>query len=350
MRPILITGGAGFLGANLADRLALEGAQVRLLDNLSRRSVERNLVWLDGRHGDRIQLEQGDVRDPDAVRAAVSGAGMVFHFAAQVAVTTSLLAPELDFAINAGGTLQVLEAVRAQPEPPPLVYASTSKVYGALADLKLVERETRYAAEDPQLAARGIDERRPLELQSPYGCSKGAADQYVLDWARSFGLPALVFRMGSIYGPRQFGTEDQGWVAHLYRASRAGQPLTLYGDGKQVRDLLFIDDLVEAFLIAARRFDELRGRAFNLGGGPAHTLSLLELIAHLEQVIGRPPEVRCQPWRVGDQRYYVSDTRLFEASTGWYPRVPIADGLARLRAWLDEEPAVATAHPEATCA
>jgi CDP-paratose 2-epimerase len=336
MKSVVITGGAGFIGANLTDRLAQAGERVVIYDNLARPGVVRNVDWLRRRHGDRVRVEEADVRDFERVRRALDGARAVFHFAAQVAVTSSLDDPREDFSINAGGTLNVLEAVRGQAQPPPLVFTSTNKVYGALDDLALEVLSDRWTPSVRELALRGISERRPLEFHSPYGCSKGAADQYVLDYARSYGLPATVFRMSCIYGPRQFGTEDQGWVAHFFRRAAAGQPITIYGDGCQVRDLLFIEDLVEAFLRARAAIDRLRGRAFNLGGGVENSLSLRELMARMERMDGRAPQVRHDGWRTGDQRWYVSDTRTFRELTGWQPRVRISDGLVRLREWIGQ--------------
>jgi CDP-paratose 2-epimerase len=245
----------------------------------------------------------------------------VFHFAAQVAVTTSLVEPRHDFDVNARGTIEVLEAVRAQREPPPLIFTSTNKVYGCLPDLPLRMSGDRWEPVDDDLARRGIDERRPLEFRTPYGCSKGAADQYVLDYAHSFGLRTAVFRMSCIYGPRQFGTEDQGWVAHFLIRAQQHAPITIYGDGRQVRDVLFIDDLVDAFTRAWTQIDSLRGRAFNIGGGPEHTLSLIELMSMIERLYGYRPRTQFEDWRAGDQRYYVSDPSAFTAATGWRPRI-----------------------------
>src|SRR5579885_3112017 len=250
----LITGGAGFIGTNLADRLLSQGAPVLVLDDTSRAGVARNLSWLRMRHHGRLQVEIADIRDPAAVRRAVDRADRIFHFAAQVAVTTSLVDPLRDFEINVRGTLNVLEAARAKQRPTPLLFTSTNKVYGALPDVDLVRQGRRYVPADPQLAG-GIDERRPLDFHSPYGCSKGAADQYVLDYARCFGLPAVVFRMSCIYGPHQFGNEDQGWVAHFLIRALRGEPITIYGNGMQVRDILFVDDLVDAFLLAQANMD-----------------------------------------------------------------------------------------------
>ena len=335
-RPALITGGAGFIGTNLADRLLREGRSVLVYDNLSRPGVEKNARWLREQHGERVQIEVADVRDPHALGRAVARAAQVFHFAAQVAVTSSLTNPVYDFEVNARGTLNVLEAIRAQENPPPLVFTSTNKVYGGLEDVPLCRRASRYEPEDPALRATGIGEMRPLDFHSPYGCSKGTADQYVLDYARSFGLSAVVFRMSCIYGPHQFGTEDQGWVAHFLIQALQGKPITLYGDGMQVRDVLFVEDLVEAFLLAMRHMNTLAGQAFNIGGGPENTTSLLDLLGLIGELHGRRPELSFEDWRVGDQRYYVSDTRRFQSAAGWSPKVDVCRGLERLYAWLCE--------------
>jgi CDP-paratose 2-epimerase len=337
VKSVLITGGAGFIGSNLADRLATEGLPVTVFDSLSRPHVERNLFWLHHRHGARVTMQCADVRDALAVRQAVAGAQAVFHFAAQVAVTASLESPVDDFEVNTRGTLNVLEALRACPSPPPLIFASTSRVYGALGDVPLSPTESRYVADDAAIATHGVDESRPLDFHSPYGCSKGAADQYVLDYARSYGLPAVVLRMSCIYGPRQFGSEHQGFVAHLLRSVLAERPVTIYGDGRQVRDVLFIDDLIEALLVALRRVGRISGRAFNVGGGPRATLSLLELLRALEVATHQRPQVRFERWRTGDRKYYVSDTRRFASETGWGPRVGVGEGLRRLQEWLDDQ-------------
>ncbi|KYG10501.1 CDP-paratose 2-epimerase [Sorangium cellulosum] len=335
-RPALITGGAGFIGSNVAHRLLQAGESVILFDNLSRPSVARNVDWLKRVHGDRVTLVAGDVRDAGAVAEVVRRASSVFHFAAQVAVTTSLVRPAEDFEINARGTLNVLEAIRAQSAPPPLLFTSTNKVYGGLPDVPLQCRDRQYAPEDPKLRAAGISEARPLDFHSPYGCSKGAADQYVIDYARTFGLPAAVFRMSCIYGPRQFGTEDQGWVAHFLLQALRREPITLYGDGMQVRDVLFIDDLVDAFLLARENIRQVSATAFNIGGGPENTVSLLELLDLIEELDGKRPATGVEAWRPGDQRYYVSDCRRFNAATGWWPRVRFRDGVRKLHGWLRE--------------
>lgn len=332
----VITGGAGFIGTNLAHRLLERGESVVVLDNLSRPGVERNIRWLREIHGDRVRLELGDVRDPYLVRDVVVRARRVFHFAAQVAVTLSLRDPLHDFEVNGRGTMNLLEALRRSSDPPSLVFTSTNKVYGALPDVDLRLSGKRYEPCDPHLRAHGVGEDRPLDFHSPYGCSKGLADQYIVDYARTFDLPATVFRMSCIYGPRQFGNEEQGWVAHFLSQAMRGLPLTIYGDGKQVRDVLFVDDLVEAFLLASDKIESVAGEAFNVGGGPDHTLSLLELVDAIESMIGQRPTCSFDDWRPGDQRYYVSDYRKLQKATGWRPVVSVDEGLERLSRWLHE--------------
>jgi CDP-paratose 2-epimerase len=335
-RPVLVTGGAGFIGTNLADRLLTSGRRVRILDNLSRPGVEANLDWLQRKHGDRVAFELADVRDAEAVRRAVRGTAAVFHFAAQVAVTTSLVDPVTDFEVNARGTVNVLEAVRRESVPPAVFFTSTNKVYGGMEDVTLRLRGLRYEPCDPELA-QGFGESRRLDFHSPYGCSKGAADQYVLDCARSYGLRAVVFRMSCIYGPHQCGTEDQGWVAHFLLRAASERPIVLYGDGMQVRDILYVDDLVCAFLLAHEHVGAISGRAFNIGGGAGNTVSLLELIGLIGGLHGRRPRVLFESWRTGDQRFYVSDTRSFTAATGWRPVVSVPEGVSNLYNWLATE-------------
>jgi CDP-paratose 2-epimerase len=247
-----------------------------------------------------------------------------------------MVEPLHDFDVNARGTIEVLEAVRACGTKPALVFTSTNKVYGCLPDLALRDDGARWSPVDEHIATRGVDEKRPLEFRTPYGCSKGCADQYVLDYAHSYGIPATVFRMSCIYGPHQFGTEDQGWVAHFLIRALEGKPITIYGDGKQVRDILFVDDLVDAFMRAWSRIGLCAGKAFNIGGGVTSTISLRELLGMIESLRGRMPEVRYQGWRPGDQRYYVSDTTAFQQATGWLPRVGPRAGVEALHGWLAE--------------
>jgi CDP-paratose 2-epimerase len=335
MSKALITGGAGFIGTNMADRLLREGREVVVLDDLSRVGVRRNLRWLRETHSRRLHVVEGDVRDADVVRGALEGVDTVFHFAAQVAVTTSVTDPRHDFGVNLLGTLNLLEELRRLDNPPPLLFTSTNKVYGSLSDIELSQQDGRYEPVDKSWRAHGIGESRGLSFASPYGCSKGGADQYVLDYAYSYGLPTLVFRMSCIYGPHQQGNEDQGWVAHFVKEAMEGRPITLYGDGRQVRDVLFVDDLLEAMLTAVDDIDRLQGQAFNMGGGPASTVSLLELIEQIATLTGAAPDVDFGDWRVGDQRWYVSDTRRFCDATGWAPTVAPAEGVERLHAWLE---------------
>ena len=335
-RPVLITGGSGFIGTNVAHRFLSEGRKVLVYDNLSRAGVKQNLDWLKATHGPNVEAEIADIRDVVSLRAAVSRASAVFHFAAQVAVTTSLEDPIEDFTVNARGTVNVLEALRALDSPPPLVFTSTNKVYGGLEDVEFKSNGRRYEPADPFIKMYGINERRRLDFHSPYGCSKGAADQYVIDYARTFGLRAVVFRMSCIYGLHQFGTEDQGWVAHFLLRALHGEPITLYGDGLQVRDILFVDDLVNAFMLALKHMDEVKGQAFNMGGGPANSVSLLEVLDIIGDVHGKKPRVHFDGWRPGDQRYYVSDTAKFQAATGWKPQVGVREGIERLYNWLHE--------------
>jgi CDP-paratose 2-epimerase len=333
-RPVLITGGAGFVATNVAHRILCGGRPVIVFDNLSRSGVEQNLEWLRDVHGDLVRIHIGDVRDPDALAGVVRQARQVYHFAAQVAVTTSLSDPFHDFEVNARGTLNLLEAVRSCDRPPSVLFTSTNKVYGDLEDVGLRQARTRYEPASATVRQQGISETRCLEFHSPYGCSKGVAEQYVLDYARTFGLRTVVFRMSCIYGPHQFGTEDQGWVAHFLIAALRGEPLAIYGDGLQVRDILFVDDLVDAMLIAQERIDTITGEAFNIGGGPDNTISLVELLDLIGSLTGRRPSTSRQPWRTADQRYYVSDTRKFRQATGWRPGIGVRDGVAALLEWL----------------
>jgi CDP-paratose 2-epimerase len=335
--PILVTGGAGFIGSNLADALAADGQAVLLYDALSRPGVERNAAWLQERHGDRVTLIKADIREDAELRRAVAEAQAVFHFAAQVAVTTSLNDPRDDFEINLLGTFNLLEAVRAKRDATPVIFASTNKVYGDLLDLDFALGAGGYAPTEPRIRDHGIGEDRPLDFHTPYGVSKGAADQYMLDYARSYGVPATVLRMSCIYGQRQMGTEDQGWVAHFLIRALKGDAITLYGDGHQVRDICDVSDAVAAYLAAWRAIDRVQGRAFNLGGGIANAVSLRVLLDYIGTLIGREPDVSFSDWRAGDQRYFVADTRLLDTTLGLAQRVGWRDGVAKLAKWLTEQ-------------
>jgi len=335
-KRVLITGGAGFIGTNLAARCVEEGDEVIVLDSLARPGSDVNARWLQGTFGDRIELICGDVRDSSALARALRDVDHVVHLAAQVAVTTSLAGPLADFDVNARGTLLLLEAIRSCERPPSLLFTSTNKVYGALDDLQLKASGTRYVPIDTRVCTQGVSEMRALDFHSPYGCSKGAADQYVLDYARSFELRTIVMRMSCIYGPHQNGNEDQGWVAHFVRHALGDGSVTIYGDGRQVRDVLFVEDLLNAFELAYENIDRLSGRAFNIGGGADNTVSLLELIEQLDRLTGRELDVAFADWRVGDQRYYVSDTTRFSQATGWRPQIAPDRGLAMLADWLSQ--------------
>ena len=330
---VLITGGAGFIGSNVAKHFLDRNDDVTIFDNLSRHSARMNFQWLSTLANPRLRTVIGDVRDPDALQKAVQGHDAVFHFAAQVAVTTSVSDPRTDFEINALGTFNVLEAVRGLTENarPAVILTSTNKVYGEMLELPVVELEKRYAYAD---LPSGVPETKPLDFHSPYGCSKGTADQYVRDYARIYGLSTAVFRMSCIYGPRQYGTEDQGWVAHFMIATQAGRPMTVYGDGKQVRDILFVDDLIHAFSIVLGDMKKHSGGVFNIGGGPDNTLSLAELLEWLSSRSSGKVQFRVEDWRPGDQKIYVSNIDKARDVLNWKPRVGVPEGLEKLWSWL----------------
>lgn len=336
-RTILVTGGAGFIGSNLADRLAAKGHEVLVYDALTRPGVSDNLEWLTARHGDLIKPVIADIRDAGRLAAAVRQSDAAFHFAAQVAVTTSMDDPRADLEINCGGTFNLLEAVRTLRPEAPIVFASTNKVYGDLAQFGSRLGENGYGPDNDALARHGVSEAQPLDFHTPYGCSKGAADQYVVDYARSYRLRAAVLRMSCIYGERQMGTEDQGWVAHFLIRALEGHPITLFGDGWQVRDICDVDDTCRAYISAVENIDRIAGRALNWGGGPANAVSLLSLLEEIGHLTGRAPEVEFADWRPGDQRWFVADTRAVEAVLNLPPRKPWRDGVRDLAAWLAAE-------------
>jgi len=331
----LITGGAGFIGANVVHRLLERGEEVVVYDNLSRPGTRRNLSWLRARHGiDAVRLIEADVRDQDAVDAAVRVADVVIHLAGQVAVTTSIAAPREDFEVNAGGTLNLLEAARGSSRCPIVLYASTNKVYGSMSSAPVVEGPTSYRYRDLD---KGVSENQPLDLHSPYGCSKGCGDAYVRDYARIYDLPGVVLRQSCVYGPLQYGVEDQGWVAWLMIAALTEQPITICGDGKQVRDLLWVDDLVTAYDRVIDNITITAGEVFNIGGGPDNAVSVwAEYGPVLEQLLGRRIPVRYSDWRAGDQRIFVCDITKARQVLGWEPTVYWRDGVARLFDWVSE--------------
>jgi CDP-paratose 2-epimerase len=330
----LITGGAGFIGANSADHFLQAGHEVVVFDNLSRPGTPANLAWLQERHGKRLQFVPGDVRDYEAVAAVVPGTDVLLHLASQVAVTTSVVDPRTDFMINALGTFNVLEATRQLAPEAVLIYASTNKVYGGMENVRIVEQPTRYAYADYPV---GIPEGFPLDFHSPYGCSKGTGDQYTLDYARIYGLRTVSFRQSCIYGQRQFGVEDQGWVAHFVIAAVLGRPITIYGDGKQVRDVLHVTDLIRAYELAIEHIDEIAGTPFNIGGGPENTLGVWsEFGPLLAELRGEPLPVTYGPWRPGDQLVFVADVSRARRLLQWQPTVDPASGIADLYHWVKE--------------
>lgn len=331
----LITGGAGFIGSNASRRLSEAGHDVVVFDNFSRAAAPFNRRWLET-NLPATRFVTGDMRRPEDLQSALSEPfDVVLHLAGQVAVTTSLVDPVADWETNALGTFNLLEALRARygkdpSRAPLLIYSSTNKVYGHLSSGDVLRDGRWDLAQRPE----GVSEEESLSFESPYGCSKGAADQYVVDYHRSYGLPTVCFRQSCIYGARQFGEEDQGWVAWFALAASFDLPITLYGDGLQVRDLLWVDDLVDAYLAAVERRDQVAGRAYNIGGGPAFRLSLTELIRLLESALGRSIPVAQAEARLGDQRVFYCDIRRAGRELGWKPRVSPSEGVARLLDWI----------------
>ena len=331
-RKMLVTGGAGFIGTNYVSRLIERGEEVIVYDNLSREGTPRNISWLQTTYGqDSFQLIEGDVRDRTLLQDTVEGVDVILHLAAQVAVTTSVLEPREDFEINALGTLNVLEAARLADSAPAVLYASTNKVYGELDNVRVEEGESRYHYRDLD---RGIAEDQVLDFHSPYGCSKGAADQYVRDYYRMYQMPTVVFRQSCIYGPHQFGIEDQGWVAWFVIAALTGHPITIYGDGKQVRDLLFVDDLLDAYDLALENMESAAGQIYNIGGGKEFSLSIWkEFGPLLEKELGEKIPVSREDWRPGDQRVFIADIEKARQDLGWKPEVDPETGIGRLFDW-----------------
>jgi CDP-paratose 2-epimerase len=331
----VVTGGAGFIGCHAAARFHQAGHRVVVVDNLSRRGADANLEWLRAQ-GVRefVKADVSDARAMDGLMDRHGDADAVLHLAGQVAVTTSVADPRADFEANALGTLNVLEAVRlVAGGRPAVLYSSTNKVYGNLDHVRVVERDGRYAYAD---RPDGVGESEPLDFHSPYGVSKGAGDQYVRDYARIYGLKTVVFRQSCVYGTRQMGIEDQGWLAWFCVAAELGRPVTIFGDGKQVRDVLWVGDLVDAYERAFARVDEVSGEVFNVGGGPSNTLSLRELVARIEWAYRRPLNPRFADWRPGDQRVFVADVRKAGRRLGWRPRVSTDEGIGRLIEWVEQ--------------
>ncbi len=332
-KSVFITGGAGFIGSNLAAHHLKIGDKVTIYDNLSRVHVEKNLEWLESiAKPDQLNIIKADIRDVISLHEAIKNHTHVFHCAGQTAVTTSIKDPQHDFEVNAQGTFNVLEAVRKNIPEAIVIYTSTNKVYGSLSHYTPILKGERY--ELPQMP--GLSESEPLEFYSPYGCSKGTGDQYTLDYARIYGLNTIVFRQSCIYGEHQYGVEDQGWVAHFVSQAIKKQPITIFGDGFQVRDLLYIDDLITAFDKASNSSAKIKGNVYNIGGGINNSLSLKECLGYIEDILGKNLKVEFKAPRQGDQAYYVSDTQKAKQDFNWQPTTTIETGLNLLFTWLNQ--------------
>lgn len=336
---MLITGGAGFIGTNAARHFAKKGWKVSILDNFSRKGTDLNVAGLQEEFGGKFRIVKGDIRyDRDILEREVSDADVVLHLAAQVAVTTSVIDPRTDFETNALGTFNVLEAVRLSRNKPFIVFASTNKVYGALPHLPVSEDGKRYRFLSEAHERHGVSELEPLDFHSPYGVSKGVADQYTIDYSRIYGLKTVSFRQSCVYGTDQFGVEDQGWIAWFTIAAMLGKPLTVYGSGRQVRDALFVEDLVRLYELAIDSQDIVNGKAYNVGGNPERTISLIELLDHLEGELGYSvrPQIGYSEMRHGDQPIFVADTRKALKDLGWKPEVDLTEGIGIMHDWMKE--------------
>lgn len=332
-QKILITGGAGFIGSNLSYHFLSKGYSVTIFDNFNRIGTRANLAWLKSSFPN-LRVIEADIRDKRDIKRAVSGQDIIFHLAAQVAVTTSVLDPETDFEINARGTFNLLEGVRTSGSKPMVIFASTNKVYGGMDDIRIGKTKTRYTYKD---FPYGISETANLDFHSPYGCSKGAADQYIRDYSRIYGIATVVLRQSCIYGPRQFGVEDQGWIAWFIIALTKGKKITVFGDGKQVRDVLYIDDLVRLFEVVVENRKKAQGEIFNVGGGYRNTLAVWsEFGPLLEELFGKKLQVQFDDWRPGDQKVYVSDIRRVKKVLGWSPKISVREGMKKLFTWIQE--------------
>jgi CDP-paratose 2-epimerase len=334
-RQYLITGGAGFIGSNYVHRLMKRGEKVRIFDNFVRAGAPRNLEWLKKEFGeDALDLVVGDIRDADGIAEAGRDADVIVHLAGQVAVTTSVTNPREDFEVNALGTFNVLEAARLSGKKPIVLYSSTNKVYGGMDEVEAVEDENRWHYKD---LTYGASEEQALDFHSPYGCSKGTGDQYVRDYYRIYDIPTVVLRQSAIYGPRQFGVEDQGWLAWFMIAAVMERPITIFGDGKQVRDMLFVDDLLNAYDLAIANIDIAKGQVYNMGGGVGNVLAVWsEFGPMLEKLLGKKINVARGDWRPGDQRVFYADYRKAERELGWKPQISLEEGIERLFQWVQE--------------
>jgi CDP-paratose 2-epimerase len=327
---ILITGGAGFTGVNTAKAFLDRGWRVVIYDNFLRRGSRQNIEWLASECRGKVRVVEGTLLEFEKLRDEIGKVDAIIHLAAQVAVTTSVQNPRLDFETNALGSFNVAEAIRQAERSPVVIYTSTNKVYGGLEKLRITEGEERYVYD---CLPNGIDESTPLDFHSPYGCSKGCADQYFRDYYRMYGVRSIVFRQSCVYGAHQFGNENQGWAAHFAISSVLGLPLRIYGNGKQVRDLLFMNDLCDLYVTVIENPDAMLGRIYNIGGGASNAKSVLELVHILEEILDRKLEITFGPWRPGDQRIYISDISAIARDCGWQPKTSPKAGIEKLVAW-----------------
>jgi CDP-paratose 2-epimerase len=328
-KTILITGGCGFIGTNAAEYWLKKGYRVIVFDNLSRVGAKENLRWLKTQKG--LVFVKGDIRNSQSIENTFKKykPELVLHLAAQVTMVTSVKKPREDFEVNALGTFNVLEALRKEAPEASLLYTSTNKVYGEMTDLEVIEKDKRYEYKD----FKGISETRGLDFHGPYGCSKGTGDQYTIDWARIYGLKTVVFRQSGIYGPHQFGIEEQGWLAWFVNAILFDKPITIYGDGKQIRDVLFIEDLLKAYDAALTNIKETKGKAYNIGGA-SFSLSIWELFDILEKLSTKKFKYSFGDWRPGDQKVYISDISKAEKDFNWSPTVSPKEGVEKLYSWI----------------
>jgi len=332
---IFITGGAGFIGVHTADYYLSKGNKITIFDNFSRKGTEENVKWLKQKYGTKkMAVVRGDIRHFNILKRSIPGHDVVIHLAGQVAVTTSVANPREDFEINALGTFNVLEAIRLFSPDSILLFASTNKVYGGMEQIKIIKGNNRYKYRD---LPDGIPETQNLDFHSPYGCSKGAADQYIRDYHRIYGLKTVVFRQSCIYGHMQLGIEDQGWVSWFTIAAVLGKPITVYGDGMQVRDVLFVEDLIKAYDLAIQYIKVAAGQIYNVGGGPKFTLSLLELLDLLEKKLGKKIPFTFADWRPGDQPVYISNIAKIKKNLGWGPKIDVQEGTSQMIDWIVKE-------------
>jgi CDP-paratose 2-epimerase len=332
-RNFFITGGAGFIGSNYVHRLVQRGENVTVYDNLSRSGAPKNIAWLEQEFGkDAFKLIVGDLRDDKLLTDSAGDADVIVHLAGQVAVTTSVTNPRDDFEANALGTFNALEAARLSERNPIFLYSSTNKVYGGMEDVEIVEEATRWLYKD---LIEGASEEQPLDFHSPYGNSKGTGDQYTRDYSRIYDLRSVVFRQSCIYGPRQFGVEDQGWLAWMMIAAVTGKQITIYGDGKQVRDVLHVNDLLDAYDAAIEKIDRAKGQVYNMGGGQRNVLAVwAEFGPILERLLARKIEVARADWRPGDQRVFYADFSKAKRELGWEPKIDLEEGIEMLFEWV----------------